>query len=159
MTTVERINNYLVNGGLFNPELMEHDKVSELLRDCRTEIQELAVKAGSYTLPPHIQAEITASENKIEDLKDCLRDAEQRHAHIKPLWEAGVTAYSICKQERDLMHRRLIALSKQLWKTRWMSDICSPATTEDKRQLEEYEQLVGIAAEINSGNFEGVDKL
>ncbi len=30
----ERIKNYLSNGGLFNPELMEHDKVRELLQDC-----------------------------------------------------------------------------------------------------------------------------
>lgn len=28
-----RIQDYLGNGGLFNPELMEHDKVRDLLRD------------------------------------------------------------------------------------------------------------------------------
>jgi hypothetical protein len=31
----ERITNYLSNGGLFNPESMEHDKVRKLLIDCR----------------------------------------------------------------------------------------------------------------------------
>jgi hypothetical protein len=31
----ERITNYLANGGLFNPESMEHDKVRTLLLDCR----------------------------------------------------------------------------------------------------------------------------
>ena len=30
-----RITEYLGAGGLFNPELMEHDKVRDLLRDCR----------------------------------------------------------------------------------------------------------------------------
>lgn len=30
-----RIQNYLANGGLFNPELMEHDKVRDLLIDIR----------------------------------------------------------------------------------------------------------------------------
>ena len=30
-----RITGYLVAGGLFNPELMEHDKVRDLLIDCR----------------------------------------------------------------------------------------------------------------------------
>jgi hypothetical protein len=30
---ITRITNYLASGGLFNPEAMEHDKVSALLRD------------------------------------------------------------------------------------------------------------------------------
>ena len=30
-----RIESYLANGGLFNPEMMEHNKVRELLMDCR----------------------------------------------------------------------------------------------------------------------------
>lgn len=30
-----RIQSYLGNGGLFNPEMMEHEKVRELLIDCR----------------------------------------------------------------------------------------------------------------------------
>lgn len=30
-----RITNYLANGGFWNPEMMEHDKVRELLMDCR----------------------------------------------------------------------------------------------------------------------------
>jgi len=34
----ERIKDYLGNGGLFNPELMEHEKVRDLLMDCRDEI-------------------------------------------------------------------------------------------------------------------------
>lgn len=32
---VTRITSYLSNGGFFNPELMEHDKVRRLLMDCR----------------------------------------------------------------------------------------------------------------------------
>ena len=31
----ERIDEYLQSGGLWNPDLMEHDKVRELLIDCR----------------------------------------------------------------------------------------------------------------------------
>lgn len=36
----ERITNHLTNGGLFNPELMEADKIRDLLIDCRTAISE-----------------------------------------------------------------------------------------------------------------------
>ena len=40
----ERITNYLGNGGFFNPELMEHEKVRDLLMDCRDEIDILSHK-------------------------------------------------------------------------------------------------------------------
>ncbi len=35
----ERITEYLCAGGLFNPELMEHEKVRDLLMDCRDALQ------------------------------------------------------------------------------------------------------------------------
>jgi heterodisulfide reductase subunit C len=41
---VNRIRNYLASGGLFNPELMEHEKVRDLLVDCRDEITALEKK-------------------------------------------------------------------------------------------------------------------
>jgi hypothetical protein len=41
MTPEERITNYMENGGFFNPEAMEHDKVRDLLIDCRDELQRL----------------------------------------------------------------------------------------------------------------------
>jgi len=34
-----RIQDYLGSGGLFNPEMMEHDKVRDLIMDCRKAIQ------------------------------------------------------------------------------------------------------------------------
>jgi len=37
----ERISNYLRSGGLFNPELMEHDKVRHLLIDVYDRIKEM----------------------------------------------------------------------------------------------------------------------
>ena len=44
----ERITDYLSSGGLFNPELMEHEKVRELLLDCREEIIELQLARDRY---------------------------------------------------------------------------------------------------------------
>lgn len=55
-----RIENYLALGGLFNPEAMEHDKVRDLIMDCRKAIERhiktpsamIAAKrlaAGNYT--------------------------------------------------------------------------------------------------------------
>ena len=44
----ERINDYLSCGGLFNPELMEHEKVRYLLLDCREEIVDLQRARDRY---------------------------------------------------------------------------------------------------------------
>lgn len=38
---LDRIQNYLESGGLFNPELMEHDKVRNLVMDLRDYLQKL----------------------------------------------------------------------------------------------------------------------
>ena len=35
-----RITGYLMGGGLFNPEMMEHGEVRDLLLDCRTRIKQ-----------------------------------------------------------------------------------------------------------------------
>lgn len=37
----DRITEYLAAGGLFNPEMMEHEKVRDLLMDARGELEEL----------------------------------------------------------------------------------------------------------------------
>lgn len=39
-TILGRLDSYFGNGGLFNPEMMDHDKVRDLLRDCRAYIIE-----------------------------------------------------------------------------------------------------------------------
>ena len=41
MDNLEQIKSYLGNGGLFNPEMMEHDKVRDLIISCRDEIERL----------------------------------------------------------------------------------------------------------------------
>jgi uncharacterized protein YtpQ (UPF0354 family) len=38
---VERCTEYLSVGGFFNPEMMDHEKVRDLVIDCRTEIERL----------------------------------------------------------------------------------------------------------------------
>jgi hypothetical protein len=37
---IDRITDYLLKGGLFNPEAMEHGKVSALLIDCRDVLEQ-----------------------------------------------------------------------------------------------------------------------
>lgn len=40
-TVADRITAYLSGGGLFNPELADHDAVRDLLIECRTELTKL----------------------------------------------------------------------------------------------------------------------
>ena len=37
---IDSITNYLMSGGLFNPELMEHENVRDLLIECRDVLYE-----------------------------------------------------------------------------------------------------------------------
>lgn len=39
MTIVERCTEYLALGGLWNPDLMDHRRVSDLIADCRDELE------------------------------------------------------------------------------------------------------------------------
>jgi hypothetical protein len=54
-TLHDRLTDYLVVGGLFNPELMDHDKVRDLLMECRTTLllKDAALKSviRAYRLP------------------------------------------------------------------------------------------------------------
>jgi len=50
MNISERIQSYLSNGGLFNPEAMEHDKVRDLIMDCREEIERLVKKCDKQAM-------------------------------------------------------------------------------------------------------------
>ena len=47
---VKLITEYLGNGGLFNPELMEHEKVRDLLMDCRDELERLTTKCDKQAM-------------------------------------------------------------------------------------------------------------
>lgn len=44
-----RITDYLEAGGLFNPEMMEHDKVRDLLVDCREFLRNQPRPVPPYT--------------------------------------------------------------------------------------------------------------
>lgn len=73
----ERITQYLGAGGLFNPEIMDHDKVRKLLIDCRKELTDAAKchTSRAQTSPDEVDIEIndTALENKTTPHTDWVR--------------------------------------------------------------------------------------
>lgn len=61
MTLQERVQSYLGNGGLFNPEFMEHDKVRDLvvdLRDENIELTKLVDRMAAELRLHHVQCEV-----------------------------------------------------------------------------------------------------
>jgi hypothetical protein len=47
---IDEINNYLQCGGMFNPEHMEHHKVSDMLLKCREELERLVSKCDRQAM-------------------------------------------------------------------------------------------------------------
>lgn len=82
MECSSRINHYLASGGLFNPELMEHEKVSQLLQDCRTEIKALEEK-----LKVAIEDGYKSAINKLRELKesDISKWSHSRSLYFAPV--------------------------------------------------------------------------
>ena len=51
LDVLARIKQYLSTGGLFNPELADHDAVRDLLIDCRDVISAFQKRDGKYSTP------------------------------------------------------------------------------------------------------------
>lgn len=109
---MERIQDYFANGGLFNPEMMDHTRVQKLILACRSELE---------SLNEHLKINVTERER--------LR---ARNAELE--------------REARLNGKRLGAMVQLIWESRWVSE------------EHVYQELVATAAEIRSGNFDGIDR-
>ena len=82
---VERITEYLSAGGLFNPELMEHDKVRDMVIQCRDEIESLRSRLAEAEYQwkywmgvaddngiKSIKARLAAADALLRDIRDDL---------------------------------------------------------------------------------------
>ena len=76
---VETIAEYLSMGGLFNPEMMEHDTVRNLIIECRAEITSLRAEnerlstslsntASARVLQGKVIAELSAENERLRDV-------------------------------------------------------------------------------------------
>lgn len=89
----ERINDYLSCGGLFNPELMEHEKVRALLLDCREEIMELQLARDRYHMDRDIwkwraekaEAAWLCAENEAKNILAAGHAASARGGRVRPV--------------------------------------------------------------------------
>jgi hypothetical protein len=70
---LERISSYLSSGGMFNPELANHDAVRELIIDCRDRIMMLEEEEGVMT--EGVEREIYLN---VLDQRDAYYDAFKR---------------------------------------------------------------------------------
>ena len=98
-----RITRYLANGGMFNPELMDHEKVRDLLLDCRTA---LSIKQN---FTPFDQ------EKRISELEAGLRTASDAINEMFRYFDGGETRGSYDgRPERDQLRKAGYALKSLL---------------------------------------------
>lgn len=88
---LDRITDYLGNGGLFNPEMMEHDKVRNLTMACRDEIAVLRqANAAANAIIAQQADELKAVSNELPsrtpnaDIRQAI--AILRAADAGPIW-------------------------------------------------------------------------
>ena len=68
-----RITEYLQLGGLFNPEMMDHDKVRDLLVDCREcleQIQGFDKQRGGFIVSDSKQADLAKLDKCMQELRE-----------------------------------------------------------------------------------------
>lgn len=89
---LEQIGGYLDTGGLFNPELMEHDKVRDLIMDCRSEIERLRAALAEAR-------ELLEPLNRIR--KRCVL---YKHGHLRPLLAGDIAPNSAIDAKLLISH-------------------------------------------------------
>lgn len=121
---IARITNYLSSGGLWNPEAMEHNKVTHLLLDCRSALsaatqpsQYDCIKCGRPAHAP-FSCEAAASPAALSAVGEPKgMDSEDRAALIDRLQQAlnnNGTIHELSLSARAaLFHRCLVAISEQ----------------------------------------------
>lgn len=107
----ERITAYLAGGGLFNPEMADHDAVRDLLIGCRAAL-EASVEPASTPSPssgagePSERVSISSVDDLREALNHCLMAAEMDLRHQgKALRDFALPAleYAVaCQSTKDV---------------------------------------------------------
>ena len=79
MTIPEEISQYLQTGGLFNPELANHDAVRDLLIRCRDEIEELKKERDSLQFWGNSsRLHVRLLESQIDEMKEWIREIKKQ---------------------------------------------------------------------------------
>lgn len=109
----KRITEYLTLGGLFNPELMDHKAVSELLRDCRDALSASREKLAAVELRENFQAvKKIEAEIGYERALAKLAAVEGERDHWKANHDEMVRRNSVLRDRPDLPVDRLPALAR-----------------------------------------------
>lgn len=80
---LERISAYLSGGGMFNPELANHDAVRELVIDCRDRIMMLEEQLDAFNMDgSHAAFRITQLENCFDNIEEYLKGLVSVHSRF-----------------------------------------------------------------------------
>lgn len=109
---LERIQNYLETGGLFNPEMMEHEKVRDLIMECRYDLREL------YEIREHLWPNQTGLPNEYRNTVIAIKARERllTKARDEALAEVAALRAEVeeLTQERDLLRYKLTTALREI---------------------------------------------
>lgn len=122
-----RITNYLSNGGLFNPEMMGHDKVRDLLMDCRDYISktQALVEQEKEEYLRYESERIQARQAEVERLESNAKYwVEQHRIEAEKRGEAEhdvdlsrddkAAAFELLERERDQLKADINTLKEKI---------------------------------------------
>jgi predicted nucleic acid-binding Zn-ribbon protein len=92
----QRITDYLASGGLFNPEMAKHDRVRDLLIDCRAAIE--GAKETAWRHSPSL-ALYRRLNDEIDDLKQQLAAEREKVKEAEILDDIRVETIDIREQQ------------------------------------------------------------
>jgi len=91
---LKMVQSYLSNGGLFNPELMPHDKVRDMVIACRDEL-EAKVQECERLIAAQSREGRHALRVEVERLREMLREARDfLSEHELNVFGAGATLFT-----------------------------------------------------------------
>jgi|SRR4030095_4562957 len=101
-----RVDDYLASGGLFNPEMMEHDKVRELLIDYRAAVVTAKLERDGYREQAEAVDDLIAAAVE-EDRKSLNPILSQRNEQLTRDLAAIKASYNVLAEHNEKLTKEL----------------------------------------------------
>jgi hypothetical protein len=158
-----RITDYLAAGGLFNPELMEHEKVRDLLMACREALRQPNPTTGEWTAADVLQmgrdradfayaiadAHNAALADQKHDLWDKISLSRIEADNWKGLYEKYEKASVIRGQRADDAERALdLAIDTMIKENDQLKQQLAAAVIEERKRCAECGDIQSLTEEL-----------
>jgi hypothetical protein len=95
---IQRITNYLSGGGLFNPEMANHEAVRDLLIDCRDELAKPEQNHGFDRTGSHMAGEYVDTKQENLNVSEACTHKSDKNIHEPVCSKDPFYCWSVCCQ-------------------------------------------------------------